>query len=90
MDVKMKQMQDNLDKLNSENTAIKKASLLTELQLINPKLIELHKDSSVEQLSVAIVTAKAMTSELPIHSQQTPQDQTVGIGEFNPATGKYE
>ena len=92
----LKEVQDKLNVMEKENTDIKKASYLTELQSINPnnkKLVELHKDSSVEALKVALSTAKAMKGDFQPHSDAEDEDKdksSQGIGDYNPDTGEYE
>ena len=74
-------LQQSFESIQQENNTIKKTALIMELGNINPKLVELHKESSVEALQTAIITAKAMTGDFPPHDSGAPpeEEETEGI-----------
>lgn len=87
------QLKESFEVAQTEVNLIKKTAFITELSSINPKLAELHKDSSIEVLQASIITAKAMKGDFPQHipGGSPPEPVKVkGMGTFNPLTRKWE
>ncbi len=87
------QLKESFEVIQTENSLIKKTALITELSSINPKLADLHKESSIEVLQASIITAKAMKGDFPQHISDDPskdKPKVNSIGHYNPTTRKWE
>lgn len=86
------QLKESFEVAQTEVNLIKKTAFITELSSINPKLAELHKDSSIEVLQASIITAKAMKGDFPQHipGGDPPKKPVVtGPGSFDHLTRKW-